>query len=86
MKTHNHSGIFHSAPNFTISRYDFSKKLAKFLDLDENLIIPTTTSKLERNVATGLNKCLNSEKLTSTDYNFMTLNESFELIKQQINP
>ena len=83
---HDHSGIFHSAPNFTISRYDFSKKLAKFLDLDENLIIPTTTSKLGRNVATGLNKCLNSGKLISTGYNFMTLNESFELIKQQMNP
>jgi dTDP-4-dehydrorhamnose reductase len=77
-------GLFHSAPNIQISRYDFSIKLANYLELDTDLILPTTTQNLGRNVQTALNKCLSSDKLRSTGFNFMTLNESFNLLKQQI--
>jgi len=78
------SGIFHSAPSLCINRYDFSIKLAKYLNLNSSLIIPTTTEKLGRGVITAKNKCLNSTKLINTNFRFLTLNESFELIKQQI--
>jgi dTDP-4-dehydrorhamnose reductase len=78
------SGIFHSAPALCINRYDFSIKLAKYLDLDSSLIIPTTTEKLGRSVTTAKNKCLNSTKLINTNFRFLTLNESFELMKQQM--
>ena len=77
-------GLFHSAPNVQISRYDFSIKLANYLKLDTDLILPTTIQNLGRNVQTALNKCLSSDKLRSTGFNFMTLNESFNLLKQQI--
>ena len=80
----NKIGLFHSAPNVQISRYDFSIKLANYLELDTDLILPTTTQNLGRNVQTALNKCLSSDKLRSTGFNFMTLNESFNLLKQQI--
>jgi dTDP-4-dehydrorhamnose reductase len=78
------SGIFHSAPSLCINRYDFSIQLANYLNLDPSLIIPTTTEKLGRGVTTAKNKCLNSTKLINTDFRFLTLNESFELIKQQM--
>jgi dTDP-4-dehydrorhamnose reductase len=78
------SGIFHSAPPSCINRYDFSIKLANYLNLDPSLIIPTTTEKLGRGVTTAKNKCLNSTKLTDTNFKFLTLNESFEIIKQQM--
>jgi dTDP-4-dehydrorhamnose reductase len=78
------SGIFHSAPALCINRYDFSIKLAKYLDLDSSLIIPITTEKLGRSVTTAKNKCLNSTKLINTNFRFLTLNQSVELIKQQM--
>ena len=79
------TGLFHSAPNVQISRYDFSIKLANYLKLDTDLILPTTIQNLGRNVQTALNKCLSSDKLRSTGFNFMTLNQSFNLLKPQIN-
>ena len=80
----NHYGIFHSAPPINISRYDFSIKLANFLNLDSSLIIPTTIEKLGRVVPTAKNKCLNSTKIINTNFKFLTLEESFELIKNQM--
>lgn len=78
----NHSGIFHAAPNICINRYDFSKEIAKQLNLDSNLIKPTSNKKLGRNVKTGANKCLDSTKIqTLTKFKFLTLNESISLLK-----
>jgi len=80
----NFSGIFHSASKIPISRYDFSIKMAKFLGLNHELIKPTTNKELGRDVKTSLNKCLDSSKLESTGFRFLTLDESFELIKNQM--
>ena len=82
----NYSGIFHSAPNIQINRYDFSIRLAKFLNLDWNLIQPTTNKELGRNVTTGINKCLDSSKIINeTKFKFLSLEESFDLLKNQIS-
>lgn len=80
-----YSGIFHSAPKIQITRYDFCVKLANYLGLDDKLIEPTTNKELGRNVATGFNKCLDSSKLSENGFNFLTLDESFELLKKQIS-
>ena len=80
----NYSGIFQAAPQVKISRYDFCLKLARYLKLDENLISPTTSKELGRKVITGFNKCLDSTKLKKTEFNFMSLEESFELLKNQM--
>lgn len=80
----NCNGIFHSAPLVNTSRYNFSKSLAKSLGLNDKLIIPTTTAKLGRNVKTGRNKALDSKKLRETNFQFLTMEESFKLLKEQI--
>lgn len=79
-----HCGIFHSAPPLRINRYDFSIKLANFLNLDTSLIIPTSIEKLGRDVSTAKNKCLDSTKMLNTNFKFLTLEESFGLIKKQM--
>jgi len=81
----NKSGIFHSSPNIVISRYEFSKKFARSLSLNDELILPTNNKELGRSVNTSLNKCLNSSKLNATGFKFLNLEESFELIKNQMN-
>lgn len=79
-----YSGIYHSAPNVCINRYEFSKKIAEKLELDSNLIKPTSNKELGRNVKTGINKCLDSNKIqTLTKFKFLTLNESLLLLKKQ---
>ena len=81
---HNGSGIFHSAPKLQITRYDFSVKIAKSLDLPSELIEPVSNKGLGRNVNTGFNTCLNSEKLSKNlKYRFLTLDESLGLLKTQ---
>ena len=78
----NYSGIFHSAPNICINRYDFSKKIAEELNLDVKLIKPILNSTLGRNVKTGINKCLDSTKIQNlTKFKFLTLSESISLLK-----
>ena len=79
-----HHGIFHSAPPLCINRYDFSINLANFLNLDASLIVPTTIEKLGRSVPTAKNKCLDSTKISDTNFKFLTLDESFKLIKKQM--
>lgn len=78
-------GVYHSAPPIDISRYDFSLKLANFLNFDSSLIVPVTNVELDRKVKTGQNKSLDSSKIQSTGFQFLTLNQSFELLKNQLN-
>jgi len=79
-----YSGIFHSAPNLCLNRYEFSKTIAEKLELDSNLIKPTSNDELGRNVKTGINKCLDSNKIqTLSKFKFLTLNESLSLLEKQ---
>lgn len=81
---HKASGIFHSAPKLQITRYDFSLRIAKSLELPSELIEPVSNEELGRDVTTGFNKCLNSEKLSKNfNYKFLTLDESLDLLKTQ---
>jgi len=78
----NFSGLFHSAPPIQISRYDFSLKISEVFGLNSKLIHPTTNKKLGRKVVTGQNKCLDSEKITNTGYQFMSLSEALGILKK----
>ena len=81
---HEANGIFHSAPKLKITRYDFSLNIAKSLELPSDLIEPVSNEELGRNVTTGFNKCLNSEKLVKNfNYKFLTLDESLDLLRNQ---
>ena len=78
------NGIFHSAPELQITRYDFSVKIAKALGLSIKLIEPVSNKELGRDVNTGSNKCLSSKKLSGNlNYKFLTLDESLDLLKTQ---
>ncbi|RZD45541.1 MAG: hypothetical protein CXT78_05145 [Thaumarchaeota archaeon] len=80
------NGIFHSAPKLQITRYDFSIKIAKALGLSVELITPVSNKELGRDVNTGSNKCLSSEKLSDNlNYKFLTLDESLDLLKTQFS-
>ena len=80
------NGIFHSAPELQITRYDFSIKIAKALGLSVELIVPVSNKELGRDVNTGSNKCLSSEKLSDNlNYKFLTLDESLDLLKIQFS-
>ncbi len=81
----NLQGLFHAAPHTEISRYDFCMKLAQSLGLNQDLIIPVTSKQLGRDVMTGFNKCLDSNKMVNTGFQFMTLEESIDLFEKQID-
>jgi len=83
---HNKTGIFHSAPKLQITRYEFSVKIAKTLRLPVELIQPVSNKELGRDVVTGNNKCLDSEKMENIlNYKFLTLDESLNLLKNQFS-
>ena len=76
--------MYHSSPPIQISRFDFSIRIANYLELDEKLIHPVSNKELGRNVTTGKNKCLNSNKISrETGFKFLDLNESFKKLKKQ---
>ena len=78
------NGLYHSSPPIQISRFDFSIKIASNLGLDEKLIHPISNKELGRNVITGKNKCLDSNKICKeTDFRFLDLDESLKKLKKQ---
>jgi len=82
----NFCGVFHSAPPISLTRYDFSLALAKHLKLDYKLIQPTTNKELGRQVPTGKNKSLDPSKIIrETYFDFLSLEDSFELLKKQLS-
>ena len=79
----NFKGIYHSSPPIEISRFNFSIKIANYLGYDIKLINPVTNKELGRNVNTGKNKCLNSNKISKeTGFKFLNLNESIKELKK----
>jgi len=82
----NFCGVFNSAPPISLTRYDFSLALAKHLKLDYKLIQPTTNKELGRQVPTGKNKSLDQTKIIrETHFDFLSLEDSFELLKKQLS-
>jgi len=77
------SGVFHIAPPININRYEFSVKLINYLEMNSKLVLPINSKELGRDVSTGSNKSLNSEKIQKTGFEFKSLENSFEIIKDQ---
>lgn len=59
----NKNGIFHTAGNDVISRFDFTKKIAEEFNLDESLIHPTTSKQFVQKAPRPKNSSLNVEKV-----------------------
>lgn len=57
------NGIFHTAGNDLISRYDFSRLVAECFDLDENLINPITSENFVQKAPRPRDSSLNVSKI-----------------------
>jgi dTDP-4-dehydrorhamnose reductase len=78
------TGIYHSAPKESYTRYDFAVKIAEKFDLNPKLITSVTTKELGRDVKTILNKCLNSDKLSNTGFKFQTVDNAIKEFKEEV--
>lgn len=57
------NGIYHTAGNDLISRYDFTMQIADVFDLDENLINPITSDKFVQKAPRPRDSSLNVDKI-----------------------
>ncbi len=57
------NGIFHTAGNDAINRYDFTRKIADAFDLDDSLINPTTSEKFVQKAPRPRDSSLNVNKV-----------------------
>lgn len=71
------NGIFHTAGNDLISRYDFALKVASEFDLDESLINPITSDKFIQKAPRPRDSSLNVSKIEDVlDFKMETCSES----------
>ncbi len=57
------NGIFHTAGNDAINRFDFTRKIADAFDLDDSLIIPTDSTKFVQKAPRPRDSSLNVDKV-----------------------
>jgi len=60
------SGIYHAVGKTCLSRYDFALKLARVFGYNEELIIPTISSKVNQIAPRPRNGCLDATRLEKT--------------------
>lgn len=78
-------GIYNIAGKEIISRFDFTKRIANFFNLNENLIIPIMTSELKQLAARPLKSGLITLKAeTELGYKSRTYEECLALIKKEL--
>jgi dTDP-4-dehydrorhamnose reductase len=79
-------GIYNIAGSELISRFDFTKRIAEFFQLDKNLIKPILTYELNQPAARPLKSGLITLKAeTELDFKALSIEESFVLIKKELN-
>ena len=79
------NGVYHSAGNECISRYDFAKKVAKVFDYEESEIKPIKMQDLDFIAKRPQNSSLDISKILKEGINFSNVNDSLERLKTQIN-
>ncbi|MCF8412387.1 MAG: dTDP-4-dehydrorhamnose reductase [Melioribacteraceae bacterium] len=79
----NISGIFNIGGKELLNRYEFTKRIADYFDLDKTLITPIKSDELEWLAVRPLNSGLLNHKAESElDYKPHSLEETFGIIKQ----
>lgn len=78
------SGIFHASGLTCISRYEFTKKIAKIFRFSDKNIIPIVTKDLNQFALRPLQTCLNCDKIIKEGINLLDLDESIEIMYNQI--
>ncbi|RAP52511.1 MAG: dTDP-4-dehydrorhamnose reductase [Methanosphaera sp. rholeuAM130] len=73
------NGIYHTAGNDLISRYDFTREIAEVFDLDETLINPITSDKFVQKAPRPRDSSLNVSKIEKElNFKMETCKESLE--------
>lgn len=73
------NGIFHTAGNDAINRFDFTRKIADAFDLDDSLINPTTSSQFVQKAPRPRDSSLNVNKVEKElDMKMETCSESLK--------
>ena len=76
------NGIYHTAGNDLISRYDFTRQIAEVFDLDENLINPITSDKFVQKAPRPRDSSLNVDKIEKElNFKMETCMESLERMR-----
>ncbi len=79
------SGLFHITGKESMSRYDFSKEIARAFGLDASLITPITTPELNQIAPRPGNVNLVSEKAErATGLRTLTVREGLSIFKKQV--
>jgi len=78
-------GLFNSGGPEFLSRFDFSKRIAEYFNLEQNLISPITTEELNQAAKRPLKSGLKLDLVKKMfDYNPTIPEEAFEIINQQL--
>jgi dTDP-4-dehydrorhamnose reductase len=79
------TGVYHIGGKEFLSRFEFTKRIAEFFNLDKNLIIPITTEELNQPARRPLNSGLWILKAeTELGYKPHTIDESLSLMKKEL--
>lgn len=79
-------GLFHMGGEEFLSRFEFTKRIAKYFNLDESLIIPIKTKDLNQPAPRPLKSGLINLKATvELDYKPRKLEETFNLMNEELN-
>ena len=80
------TGIYNIGGKEFLSRYEFTKRIAEFFNLNKKLIIPITTKELNQPARRPLKSGLITLKAeTELSYKPHTINESFTIIKRELS-
>lgn len=83
---HAREGLYHIGGDEIFSRFEFTKRIAAYFDLDESLINPIITSELKQPAPRPLKSGLiNLKAETELGYKPMKVNETFAVIKKELN-
>ncbi|MHB1907371.1 MAG: dTDP-4-dehydrorhamnose reductase [Nitrososphaerales archaeon] len=75
-------GVFHTAGATSLSRFDFSVKVAKRFGLDEKLVHPIDSSSLKQVAKRPLNSSLVSKRLSKYGYKMMEIDQALDRFYQ----
>jgi dTDP-4-dehydrorhamnose reductase len=77
-------GIYHTAGDERINRFDFSQKIAKIFGLDNSLIKPIKTKQLKQKAIRPLDASLDTSKIKSLGIKFSNVENALKKLKLQI--
>lgn len=78
------NGVYHAAGDERISRYDFSKKIAKVFHFDGNLVEPIKTEQLNQKAMRPIDSSLDTSKIKRLGIKFSNVSDALKKLKKQM--